>query len=130
MEQYKEAERIVQRIRAEYMEQMAQVDSIRSALGGDGLPRSGDISKKVEAQAVRLAEKAEQLLQAEADALAIRQQVFRTVQKVQGDPGDVLHERYVNLRKWEDIADILGYTERNCHYLHDKGIEAVEELIK
>jgi hypothetical protein len=130
LEQYKEAERIVQRIREEYLKQMEQVDNIRSSLGGDGLPRSGDISKKVEAQAVRLAEKAEQLLQAEADALAIRQQVFRIVQKVQGDPGDVLHERYVNLRKWEDIADILGYTVRNCRYLHDKGLEELDGLIR
>jgi len=120
----------VQRIREEYLKQMEQVDNIRSSLGGDGLPRSGDISKKVEAQAVRLAEKAEQLLQAEADALAIRQQVFRIVQKVQGDPGDVLHERYVNLRKWEDIADILGYTVRNCRYLHDKGLEELDGLIR
>lgn len=130
LEQYKEAERIVQSIREEYLKQTEQIDSIRSALGGDGLPRSGDVSKKVEAQAVRLAEKAEQLLQAEADALALRQQVYRTVQKVRGDPGDVLHERYVNLRKWEDIADVLGYTERNCHYLHDKGLAIVENLIK
>ena len=130
LRQYREAERAVQAIRAEYLEQMEQIDNIRSSLGGDGLPRSGDIYKKVEAQAVRLAEKAEELLQAEADALAIRQKVFRTVQRVPGDPGDVLRERYVNLRKWEDVADALGYTERNCRYLHDKGLEIVEEMIK
>jgi len=130
LEQYKEADRIVQSIREEYLKQMEQVDSIRSALGGDGLPRSGDISKKVEAQAVRLAEKAEELLQAEADALAVRQQVFRTVQRVPGDPGEVLRERYVNLRKWEYIAEALGWSLSNCHVLHRKGLEIVEEIIK
>ena len=130
LEQYKEAERVVQSIREEYLKQTEQIDNIRSALGGDGLPRSGDVSKKVEAQAVRLAEKAEQLLQAEADALAIRQEVYRTVRKVQGDPGDVLRERYVNLRKWEEIAEDLGYTSRNCRYLHDKGIEIVAGMIE
>ena len=128
--QYKEAEKTVRSIRAEYLEQMEQVDNIRSSLGGDGLPRSGDIYKKVEAQAVRLAEKAEKLLQAEADALAIRQKVFRTVQRVPGDPGEVLRERYVNLLKWEEIADVLGWSERNVFYLHDKGLEIVEDLIK
>jgi len=130
LRQFKEAERRVQIIRAEYLEQMEQIDNIRSSLGGDGLPRSGDIHKEVEAQAVRLAEKAEQLLQAEADALALRQEIFQTVQRVQGDPGNVLLERYVNLRKWEAIADALGYTERNCRYLHDKGLDIVEEMIK
>ena len=127
---YKDAVRAVDILQEEYDKQMEQIDSIRSALGGDGLPRSGDISKKVEAQAVRLAEKAEQLLQAEADALAIRQGIYKTISKVPGDPGDVLRERYVNLLKWEEIADVLGYTERNCHYLHDKGINAVEALIR
>lgn len=130
LEQYKEAERIVQRIRAEYMEQMELVDNIRSSLGGDGMPRGGDVTKRVEAQAVKLAEKAEELLQAEADALALRQSIFRTVQRVPGDPGDVLRERYIELRKWEDVAIVLGWSERNCHYLHDKGLDIVEEMIR
>ena len=130
LRQYKEAERDVQNLRAEYLEQMEQIDNIRSSLGGDGLPRSGDIYKKVEAQAVKLAEKAEELLQAEADALAMRQEIFRMVQRVPGAPGEVLRERYVNLRKWEDIADLIGYTDRNCRYLHDKGLEIVEGMIK
>jgi len=130
LRQYREAERAVQAIRSEYLEQMEQIDNIRSSLGGDGLPRSGDISKKVEIQAVRLAEKAEQLLQAEADALAIRQEVFRTVQRVPGDPGEVLRERYVNLRKWREIADVLGYSEENCFALHRKGLDMVEEVIR
>ena len=130
LEQYKEAERNVKKLRTEYLEQMEQIDNIRSSLGGDGLPRSGDIHKKVEAQAVRLAEKAEKLLQAEADALALRQEIFRTVQRIPGDPGDVLYERYVNLRKWSEIADVLGYSEENCFALHRKGLDMVEEVIR
>lgn len=130
LQMYKEAERQVQDLRAEYLEQMEQIDNIRSSLGGDGLPRSGDVYKKVEAQAVKLAEKAEELLQAEADALALRQEIFRMVQRVPGDPGEVLRERYVNLRKWREIADVLGYSEENCFALHRKGLDMVEEVIK
>ena len=130
LRQYKDAERDVQKLRAEYLEQMEQVNNIRSSLGGDGLPRSGDIYKKVEAQAVKLAEKAEELLQAEADALALRQEIFRVVQRIPGDPGDVLRERYVNLRKWREIADVLGYSEENCFALHRKGLDMVEEVIR
>ena len=130
LRQYKDAERDVQKLRAEYLEQMEQVNNIRSSLGGDGLPRSGDIYKKVEAQAVKLAEKAEELLQAEADALALRQEIFRVVQRIPGNPGDVLRERYVNLRKWREIADVLGYSEENCFALHRKGLDMVEEVIR
>lgn len=129
LEQYKEAERVVANIKAEYLEQMEQIDNIRSALGGDGLPQSGDISKKVESQAVQLAAKAEELLTVEAAALALRQEIYRTVQSVPGDPRSVLIERYINLRKWVDIADLLGYTERQCYNIHDKGLEIVEKLI-
>lgn len=127
---YRDAVRAVDILQEEYDKQMEQIDSIRSALGGDGLPRSGDVSKRVENQAIKLAEKAEKLLEAQSEALAIRQEIFRTVRKVPGEPGDVLRERYINLLKWEEIADVLGYTERNCHYLHDKGINAVEALIR
>jgi len=130
LQQYKEAVRLVDSIQDEYDEQMEQINSIRSSLGGDGLPRSGEVRKKVESQAVRLAEKAEELLQAEADALAIRQEVYRTVRKVPGDPGEVLRERYINLLKWEQVADTLGWSLRNCHELHNKGLTIVEGIIK
>lgn len=127
---YRDAVRAVDVLQEEYEKQTEQIDSIRSALGGDGLPRSGEVSKRVENQAIKLAEKAEQLLEAQSDALAIRQEIFRTVRRVQGEPGDVLRERYINLRHWTEIAEILGYTERQCFNLHNKGLEAVEEIIQ
>lgn len=127
---YRDAVRAVDVLQEEYEKQTEQIDSIRSALGGDGLPRSGEVSKRVENQAIKLAEKAEQLLEAQSEALAIRQEIFRTVRRVQGEPGDVLRERYINLRHWTEIAEILGYTERQCFNLHNKGLEAVEEIIQ
>ena len=71
---YRDAVRAVDILQEEYDKQMEQIDSIRSALGGDGLPRSGDVSKRVENQAIKLAEKAEKLLEAQSEALAIRQE--------------------------------------------------------
>lgn len=127
---YRNAVRAVDILQEEYDKQIEQIDSIRSALGGDGLPRSGEVSKRVENQAVKLAEKAEQLLEAQSEALAIRQEIFRTVRKVPGEPGDVLRERYINLQHWSDIAETLGYTERQCYNLHNKGLTVVEGLIE
>ena len=126
---YKDAVRAVDVLQEEYDTQTEQIDSIRSALGGDGLPRSGEVSKRVENQAVKLAEKAEQLLEAKEEALAVRQHIFRTVREVPGEQGDVLRERYINLRHWSEIAEILGYTERQCYNLHNKGLEVVDGLI-
>ena len=129
LRQYKDAERDVQNLRAEYLEQMEQIDNIRSALGGDGLPRSGEVSKKVEADAVRLAEKAEELVQAEVLAVEIRQEIVRTINKIPGSLADILRERYINLQLWEDVADCVGYSLRRTFELHREGLAAVDKII-
>lgn len=129
LKQYENAVRVVERVQQEYDEQMEQIDSIRSALGGDGLPRSGEMSKQVEKQAIRLAEKAEELIEAEANAIEIRQEIFKTILKVPGEPGDVLQARYVNLMKWEEVADQVGYTVRHTHNLHKTALEEIRKLI-
>jgi DNA-directed RNA polymerase specialized sigma24 family protein len=62
--------------------------------------------------------------------LALRHQVEGTIQ---GLPSrrcrDVLHLRYIEDKKWEVIADELHYTERNVYYLHNKGLELIEEML-
>lgn len=127
--QYKRAVREAQRLRDEYEKELYLIDNIRSSLGGDGMPRSGEISKKVERQAIKLGEKANALKEAEADAIETRNEVFRTVMKVPDEKGSVLYERYILLKSWEDVADAVGYTVRHVHNLHKDGLEYVETLL-
>lgn len=130
LKQYKEATRRVEIIQREYDEEMDLIDNIRSSLGGDGLPRSGEISKKVENQAIKLAEKAEELYQAQLAALRIQNKVFKTVMMVPGEAGSVLYERYIQLHKWEEISDNVGYSVRQTHNLHRQGLEAIEKILQ
>lgn len=129
LQQYKEMTKVIERVRSEYEEEMEQIDNIRSALGGDGLPRSGEVSKKVEADAVRLAEKAEELVQAEVYAVEIRQEIIRTINRIPGSLADILRERYINLQLWEDVADCVGYSLRRTFELHREGLAAVDKII-
>lgn len=129
LQQYKEMTKVIERVRSEYEEEMEQIDNIRSALGGDGLPRSGEVSKKVEADAVRLAEKAEELVQAEVLAVEIRQEIIRTINRIPGSLADILRERYINLQLWEDVADCVGYSLRRTFELHREGLAAVDKII-
>ncbi len=129
LKQYGDAMRLVEQIRSEYDEQMEQIDSIRSSLGKDGLPRSGDIRKEVEEKAVRLADKAQELKEAEIYAIEVRQEIFRTIMAVPDVKGSVLQEKYINLRKWEDVADAVGYSLRQTHNLHKDGLEAIQNMI-
>lgn len=134
LKQYRDAVVAAEKLREEYNEQTAQADNIRSALGGDGMPRSGEVSRRVETDAIRLAEKAEELLEAEVEALRVRQEIERTVRRVPGIYGDVLRERYINLQgnklqRWEDVADAVGYSLRHLHRIHEEALEIVARMV-
>lgn len=128
LKQYEEADRKVRQLRSEYREQLEQVDSIRSPIG-DGTPHSGQISRTVEIQAVRLAEKANEMKLAEAEALRIRQKVMDVIGRVPGVKGDILRERYIHLKKWEDVAAAVGYTKRQATNLHRDALEIVQHFL-
>lgn len=129
LKQYENAVKVAQRVRREYEEELDLIDNIRSSLGGDGLPRSGEISKKVENQALKLSEKADKLRAAEAKAIEVRQEIFSTVMQVPDDKGSVLYERYVLLKEWRDVADAVGYSEAHTYEIHRQGLEYVNKLL-
>ena len=129
LEQYKEKEFTLSRVREEYRKELDQIDAIRSALDNSGVP-SGHTSRSVEIRALRLAEKAERLRDAELEALATRQRVFDVIAKVEGVKGQILYERYINLRKWTDVADLVYYGERQTRRLHDKALQMVADVLE
>ena len=43
--------------------------------------------------------------------------------------GVVLYERYINLAKWDDIADLLMYSTSNIFRLHALGLNEVEAIL-
>ena len=78
---------------------------------------------------MRLAEKAERLRTAELEALETRQKVFDLIARVEGVKGQILYERYINLKKWEDVATAVCYEERQTRRLHDEAVRIVEGLV-
>lgn len=128
LEQYRHKEFLLLRVREEYRKELDTIDSIRSALDNSGVP-SGHVSRTVELRAMRLAEKAERLRTAELEALATRQKVFDVIAMVEGVKGQILYERYINLKKWEDVAEVVCYEERQTRRLHDEAVRIVEDLI-
>ena len=136
LEQYRDATREIARAEEEYAKEMELIISIRSPLGGDGMPRSGEISKKVEADAIRLSEKALEVKAMEIRAVEVRQEIVRTINRVRGPEADVLMEKYVKLaangrlKTWRAVAEAVGYSEDNVYKLRLKGLAKVEELIR
>ncbi len=129
LKQYEEAERLVRRLENEYQEETEKIDSIRSSVG-DGTPHGGAISKTVEIQAMRLAEKALEWKQAELDAVRIRQEVVNVINQIPGEQGDVLYERYINLKRWDDVAEAVGYSVRQTHRIHQAALGSLQVVLE
>lgn len=125
LRQYEHANRLALRCKIEYKTEMEKIDAIGSALAGDGMPHGNGISRKTEDKAIRLAEKATKWKAAELDAIAKRQEVFELIYDIQGIEGEILIERYINLRKWEDICVIIHLSWRQTHRLHAKALAIV-----
>lgn len=131
LEQYKKADRRAKRYRKEFEKEMIMIDSISSPLGTDGTPRGSGISKSTEARALRLADKRLKYIEAELDALEIRQQIFDTVMKLDGIEGDVLIEYYINYfdeqkqksRTWEDVAELVHVDTRTVYRIKSRAFK-------
>ena len=129
LRQYKEADRRVRQLEQEYKEELDQIDAIGSPMDTDGTPHGTNIGRPTEQQALLLIRKAERLQQARYEAIEIRQEIYETIRKVPGDEGSVLYERYILLKKWEDIAMDLHYSVRNIFVLHGKALDLAADCI-
>ena len=130
LQQYGDAEQIAQRLKSEYDKQSELLITINSPQGSDGQPHGRGVTSPIENKAIKLAEKLTEYQEAELEAIRIRQRVLRTVNKVPGQRGAVLYEKYINLKSWRQVADTLHYSKRHCYNLHNEGLDIVEELIK
>lgn len=126
LRQYEIQQRKADRLEAEYNEEREMVDSLKSPLGSDGEPHGSGISKRVEDAAVRLADKLFAYEMAKIDAIEKRQIVFNAIIDVPGVEGDVLFERYVNLRSWNNVMKTVHCSRRALFYYHKKGLKKVK----
>ena len=130
LKQYEEADRRAQRCRAEYEREHELIDSVKSTLDTDGMPRGSGITRITEDRALRLSEKAIAWKMAELDAIEKRQEVFELIHSISGVEGEILTERYVNLRKWEAVCIAVHLSWYAVHQHHRKALAIVESKLK
>ena len=123
LRQYEAAERIARRLKTEYDEQVLMIDNIKSPSNTDGMPHGSGISNRTEQSALRLLETAERYKNAEVEALKKRQQVFSLIWNVPGLKGDILYERYINLKSWDQVADTVHVSLRHATRLHGEALQ-------
>ena len=129
LRQYEYAVDRVRRYEEEYQNELTLIDAIRSASDNDGMPHGSGISKPTENKAIRLADKSLRLVEARLRAVEVRQEIFDLVDSIDGIEGDVLYQRYINLRKWEEICVLLHYSWHGIHSAHRRALNIVECII-
>lgn len=128
LKQYEEANNKALQHRREYEKQMALIGSVSVKM--DGMPHGSGISKPTENDAIELADKAKIWIDAEKDAIRIRQTVYKVIAEVPDIEGRVLYERYINLHKWEEICILLHYSWQGIHLVHRRALAIVENRLK
>lgn len=129
LKQYEDAERIARRLKREYEDELNYIDSIKSPIDTDGTPHGSGISRIVEQRALRLVERIDRYRDAETAAREKKHQVFDLIWNVPGLKGDILYERYINLRKWEEVADTVHLSLRQVHNLHGQVLYELKDCI-
>lgn len=129
LEQYEIADRRVKRLQEEYDKEMLLIDAVRSVSDNDGMPHGSGISKPTENKAIRLATKAQRLVDAKLEAIRIRQIVFDVINRVDGPGGDFLYKKYIQLKTWNTIAEEMNYSIGGLDYIRDKALIEVELIL-
>lgn len=129
LRQYEYADKRVHRLEIELEEERIMIDAVRSLSDNDGLPHGTNITRPTEERAVRLADKSLELIQARLDAVEVRQKVFNIIDQIDGDPGEVLFQRYILLKRWEEVCLAVHKSWRSTHRSHAAGLDMVSALI-
>ena len=129
LRQYERAARRAQRYRQQYEEESALIDAVRSLSDNDGMPHGSGVSKPTEQKAIRLADKRLRLINAELDAIRVKQELFDFIDKIEGIEGDVLYHRYIRLLKWEEVCLIVHYSWPNTMRIHRRALDRVQKII-
>ena len=129
LKQYEYADKRARRFREIYETQQEKIDAIGSALAGDGLPHGSGISRKTEDKAIKLADAALAWKEAELDALMIRGEVFAMIEDVPGVEGEILYQRYIKLKPWEEICVAIHYTWSSTHRAHRRALAIVQRRL-
>lgn len=130
LKQYEYAIKRIARLEAEFEEETAMIDAVRSLSDNDGMPHGSNISKPTEEKAIRLADKRARLIKARLDAVEIRQDIYDTIEQIGGDEADVLYQRYILLKTWANVCESVFYSWYKVNCLHRSALEKVENMLK
>lgn len=93
--------------------------------------KSNKIISNVENKAIDLFNLEEKIKSHNIEIDEARKEIADIINQIEEENlRDVLRLRYLEFRKWEDIAYILNYSRANIFILHNKALKKVDEILK
>ena len=129
LKQYEQMMILADMHKATYEETLETIDAVRSSANIDGMPHGNGIFKPVEDKAIRLSDAAMRWKMAVLDALEMKLKIYETICMIDGIERTVLVERYIRLRKWEEICVLLGYSWHGVHSAHRRGLAKIQAIL-
>lgn len=129
MEGYDTACRRVRQCEAQYRRESLSIDAIRSASDNDGMPRGAGVGRPTEEKAIRLADSGLNIVEARLEALRIQREIFEVAYRIGGVESDVLIERYINLKPWDDVYTAVNFSESQTHRYHRMALDKVADFL-
>lgn len=129
LSQYENALYAAECARKSYEREMERIDAIGSTLANNGLPHGNGVSRKTEDKAIRLADRAKIWLDAEERAQLKMEEVGEFIDRISGVEGLALHQRYIQLLGWREIADSLMYSESGIFKVRERALRIAERML-
>lgn len=105
-----------------------RTDAASASISLDGMPRAGGKSDKMERLAIKMAEYDDALQDELTKLLAEKQRAVRMIGELPPRQQNILNERYLHAKKWEQIAYEMDITWRHCYRLHGKALASFEKI--
>ena len=102
-------------------------ENLGKAISYDGMPKATGGKYDLSDMAARVDEMIGELQRAEERYIARAESIEAAIAKMKDEAErEVLSSRYLNLRRWEEIADAMGYSKRHVLRIHGRALEHFE----
>ncbi len=118
--------KIKQRLEREYKQKLKEMDSI--SVSCEEIKVS-NIASNVENKALDLVSLKKDIDLHNVKIEEVKREISCVISRVEDENlRDLLRLRYLEFRKWEDIAYILNYTKRHTHRKHNRALKEIEKI--
>ena len=120
--------KIKQRLEREYKQKLKEMDSISVSYGEI---KGNKINSKVEDKALELVKCKKDIDLYNIKIVKARKEIELAINTLEDETlKSLLRLRYLELKKWEDIAYIMGYSNKYIFKIHNKSLLEVDKYIK